>query len=699
MNGWIGRFKDSITVAQVALAGGLDKRLRTVGPCPACSAKHRGSEDKRGPVGISGKGDAWECFACGAKGDAVEMAALCVTGSPGSELDRAGWESVRTWAVGQGLLTEEDGDKGGGRRGGSRRKPTVSTGDLVSSYLGGAKPSGKGSGGPRGSNTRTEEPEAPVSDPPARGGLYSWDPGAVERGVQAMWAHEDVVTPEAKAVRDYLIGVRLIAEEALTDYRIGVYTRLDGSPVVVDGRPVILIPLHDEHGRVVNLRFRSVPVPGTCPHCNSEHGCGKCRSYRVCSGRPLPLYGAHMLSADTSDPVVLVEGELDVLALFSYGYPRNVVSTTAGAGTFRDSWLDLLEPYSMIVGCYDTDDRGAEGWAEVSSKLGGYRCATATLPEKDANACLMAGVPQDRIDRAIQASKPVHGVTMRKVHEYADPLETLIENPGLLRGVATGTQKLDDLLGGIRPGLITISAETGQGKTTFGTWLILELARMGLGALITSFEQEPIGTVQKLLRNEIGGDFTAVTKETRISGLKSLGSLPLWIMDHYGQITPAKLIETIRYAKRRDGVRYFLIDHLGFLVDAEAESERRAIEAVVRALALLAHQEQITVFLIVHPHNIPKGRDGTHRRVTYRDLKGASAIRQDSDDILIVEAIKPTAQKPWPSSIIHADKVRSDFGVSGGNACLAFDPGSCVYADTWDDTPAGREGLLVPRAR
>ncbi len=56
-----------------------------------------------------------------------------------------------------------------------------------------------------------------------------------------------------------------------------------------------------------------------------------------------------------------------------------------------------------------------------------------------------------------------------------------------------------------------------------------------------------------------------------------------------------------------------------------------------------------------------------------------------------------TKENPWPRSKIKADKVRSDFGVSGGAATLAFDPGSNVYADHWEETPAGRDGMLVPR--
>jgi len=448
----------------------------------------------------------------------------------------------------------------------------------------------------------------------------------------------------------------------------------------------------------VSAKFRSVPVVGTCDACESERGCRKCRDYRNCKGRPLPLYGAHRLSEDLSIPVVMVEGEMDVLAAYTYGLRVNVVSTTAGAGTFRDEWLDLLEPYAAMIGFYDADDKGDEGFAEVAGKLGVYRCSRAVPPQKDIGDCLMDDVERERIERALGRAKPMHGIEMRKADDYVEPIEVLINEPWRLRGVTTGWENLDEVLAGWRPGVVVITGETGQGKTTFATAACLNLAREGAGVMLTSFEQEPVGTVQKLLRNEVGGDFTRVERATRVAALEALAELDLWILDHYGHITPAKLVETMRYAKRRHGVTYFLVDHLGFLIDADAPDERRAIEAVIRALAIVAKQLQITIFLIAHPHNTGRDHKGRPNEVTARDLKGASAIRQDADDIIVVSQLPPTKDVPWPRSRIKADKVRSDFGVSGGSCVLAFDPGSNTFADRWEETPAGEDGLLVPRS-
>ena len=98
----------------------------------------------------------------------------------------------------------------------------------------------------------------------------------------------------------------------------------------------------------------------------------------------------------------------------------------------------------------------------------------------------------------------------------------------------------------------------------------------------------------------------------------------------------------------------------------------------------------------------PKGLHPGAPRVTINDLKGASAIKQDAAEVVIVERDppRPKAKPPraWPATWLHFDKVRSEFGTPGSKAMLAFGPLSCVYGDRWELTPEGASGrmLVVP---
>jgi KaiC/GvpD/RAD55 family RecA-like ATPase len=567
------------------------------------------------------------------------------------------------------------------------------------------EPAGDGEPGAPRARRRLAGRVAPAADAPpaeeaaAPGGRFRWSNTLAAECEAALWLD----TPEAERARAYLLEDRKLAKESVKAFGLGLYV-LDGQPVVNQaGRPYLAIPLLDRQRRIVNVRFRSIPVVGTCTNCESPTGCSKCKEYRVCSGRPLPLFGAGNLTSDRAVPVLVTEGELDVVAMHTYGFTVNVVSGTAGAGTWAEEWLEELEPYDGIVGLYDADEKGTEGWAKAAEKLGTYRCARAILPAKDANDCLVKGIDTEIIERAVKQASPMHGIELRQVDFFADRIEELIQHPERLRGTDTGSRKLNQALGGYRPGVVVISGETAHGKTTFTTWAMLTQARLGVGVMLTSFEQHPIGTVQKLLRVQVQKDFTRVDELARREAMAALGQLPLYILDHYGNIAPNKLVEVMRYAKRRLGIKHFLIDHLGFLIDPDTKDERLAIQAVMRALAVVAKQMEITIFLVAHPANTPKTAPGKWARVGMNDLKGASAIRQDADDIIIVTRENPNVQKgakvnrPWPQARLFLDKVRSEFGTSGSEVALPFDAGACTYADEWDETPAGKAGLLVPR--
>lgn len=298
------------------------------------------------------------------------------------------------------------------------------------------------------------------------------------------------------------------------------------------------------------------------------------------------------------------------------------------------------------------------------------------------------GITEEELREAFDNAEPLISATIARVSSFAEELEQLIERPDELRGLTTGTQKLDDALGGWRPGLVVLTGDTAAGKTSFATWLGLEQARHGVPVMLTSFEQRPIGTVQKILRAEVGSDFTLVDASARAAAMKRLGDLPLFLLDHYGHLSVKELAEIIRYAVRRRDVRWLLVDHLGFLVDG-AEDERRAIEAVVREYATLAIQLGITICLICHPNNMSVAQQ---RRVKLGDLKGASAIRQDAHVGLVLERLMPGRVIKHPAAAVHVDKCRSEFGLQGSRVTLYYDPEACVYADEWEQTPQGMMG-------
>lgn len=1005
MEPWIGSVKAQ-TLAVVAPALGLRAgRLGSWGPCPGCSAETRGGEDRRLPIGAARDGKGWRCFACGVHGDPVDLISLVRTGRTTQQLGGAEWTELRSFCAQAGWCYDT-----------GERASSVS----IDRLLGHRQSIGTAPNGARqprdGSGQVQDGTEAPGGtqghEGAITGGPFAWRDGLAEDCAAALWS--DPPSPGAEAVLAYLRQHRAFADETIREWRLGV--------MMVGTVPWLTIPLRDSHERTVNVRFRSIPPAK--------------KAYRVCPGRPLPLYGVDRLGTDRRASVIVTEGELDVVALWQYGVRGNIVSGTAGAGTLKDEWLDVLEPYAGFTLCYDDDEAGNAGATAFAEKMGNDRCSRAVLPRKDAGDCLAAGLPADSVRRAIDGAAPMFGVELRSVETYRSELETLIANPQELVGRSTGSKRLDQCIGGVRPGVMVVTGDTGHGKaqpvdepvltptgwrqigelrvgdevvavdgtttrvigvypqgvrpvcrvvfddgaetrcdpshlwevttdlrrsrglpwqvvttdaiagsvrdtqrlrwrvplvepvqhpaarlpidpyvlgvllgdgaltqsgvsfttadeemvaavaeclphglvvrtrqdhrsramcvrvcaerrgagnpladalvglglrgarssdkfipriyryaaveqrvallqglmdtdgyvsaegqvqfctispvlrdhvvelvrglggvayvrtkhprggavayemtvslpnemqrrafrlqrkldrvrvrrvaparkvasvepvedaecvciavdhprrlyvtrghvvthnTTWATWLCWEQARSGTPVMLTSFEQRPIGTVQKLLRMQMGGDFTARSPEERAQALADLGRLPLHVLHHYGALSAEKLMQSVRYGARRHGVKVVLVDHLGFLLEP-GDDERQQIEAVVRALAITAYTVGVTIVLICHPRALSSDA----QRPTLNDLKGASAIKQDASEVLVVvrDPPRPNAKPPrnWPASWIYVDKVRSEFGVADSKALLAFGPLSCVYADAWEQVPEGKTATTL----
>ena len=212
---------------------------------------------------------------------------------------------------------------------------------------------------------------------------------------------------------------------------------------------------------------------------------------------------------------------------------------------------------------------------------------------------------------------------------------------------------------------------------------------VGIGDRVAAFLPNVSEAVVGMLATaSIGAVWSSCSPDFGING----------VQDRFGQIEPKVLMSSIRYGARRLGVKMVLVDHLGFLVSPDADDERRTIEAVIRALALTAYTYGVTIFLVCHPKTLERGQTVP----TMNDFKGASAIKQDASEVIIIERDppRPNAKPPrdWPAAIWHFTKVRSEFGIPGSKATLAFGPLSCRYADAWELLPdaSGGQLLIVP---
>ena len=115
----------------------------------------------------------------------------------------------------------------------------------------------------------------------------------------------------------------------------------------------ITIPVRDINGDFLFNKYRRDPFGPTDQP-----------KYKYQAGATAHLFNAHKLKERNS--VIICEGEMDALRLESAGYLA--VTSTGGAGTFKDEWLDYLRGRDLYV-CYDNDEAGIKGAVKLLTKI------------------------------------------------------------------------------------------------------------------------------------------------------------------------------------------------------------------------------------------------------------------------------------------------------------------------------------------
>lgn len=458
-------------------------------------------------------------------------------------------------------------------------------------------------------------------------------------------------SPQARA---YLEGARRLRPETWTAARLGFDPgRGPGGAVSI---PYFL------GGICVGIKYRRLPPGDTDAKYDREPGC------------VLPLYGQDDLEGGFARAVI-VEGELDRLALRQMGCTAPVVSLPDGAAAaLKEGAKAALVPFDEIVLALDADKAGDDGAVRIAGEIGRFRCRRARLPRKDAGDCLRDGVGPAEVMAAIDASAFLAESLVKPVGAWSDVLLAPPANP---RGWSTGHAGLDRLLGGYRGGEVTLlTAETGHGKTTLCIDLLRRVVEAGRGALLVPLETGGKSASRKMLSAVAGRIWDKIPSADLPECVGRLCSMPAYILDRYGDITIGLLRDEIAYAVRRHGVEFVIIDHLHFALGVRkaGEDERLLIDAVAHAVQTTALSHGIHVILVMHPAKIRPGEDGKQRTPGIGDLKGSSGPAQFADNVAVLN------RGSSGRATLELKKVRSELGKPG-KVDLIFDPETLRFSE------------------
>lgn len=409
--------------------------------------------------------------------------------------------------------------------------------------------------------------------------------------------------PKAR-VKDYLCEVRNIPAGILAAYQVG------------EAGDEIVFPFKLPNGELA-LAKRRKAVDGASPM-PTEANC-----------EPI-LFGWQAIP-ESARAIVLTEGEIDALSWAAYGHPAMSVPFGGGKGG-KQKWIenefDRMARFERIYISTDMDEPGHEAATEIAARLGRHRCYRVTLPRKDANECLMAGVAKAEMDAAITGAQGLDPDGLKRAGSYVDEVTRLFYPD---RNAPEGYTTPYGNLGGnlvFRPGEVTIwSGDTGSGKSQILSDCAVHWVRQGARVCISSLEMKPAMTLKRMVKQVSNSD--RPTEDYIATILRWLDN-GLLLYDRVGKAGAMTLVEVFDYARAKYGCDMFAIDslmRLGLATDDYNGQERAVYDLVDWAI-----NRDVHLHLVAHSRKGERDRGAPETG----DIKGAMEVGANAFNVLTV---------------------------------------------------------------
>ena len=410
-------------------------------------------------------------------------------------------------------------------------------------------------------------------------------------------------------VLEYLQKGRKLSLEAIKAYKVGEAGR------------TIVLPSMTPCGAIAGIKYLGV-----------DRTNGK-KQIRVEANCEPTLFGWQAINPDARD-IVITEGEIDAISMWDYGFPAVSVPFGGGGGN-KQQWIehefDRLAQFERIYLVLDSDKEGQIAAAEISARLGRHRCFNVTLPLKDANECLTAGISTKVIEACIAAASTLDPAELCRAGQFTDDViglfhpESGLGEPGLPMPFSRLEGKLR-----FRPGELTVwTGASGHGKSQVLSHAAVHWGKEGAKVCIASLEMAPRQFLKRMVKQAGNVDRPTIPYIRHIMGWMNDWLL---VFNLVGKSGVTHILEVFDYARARYGCTEFVIDSLMRLgVGSEDyEGQEKAVFEIVN----WAVSREVHVHLVAHSRKADKDSKGTPPET--EDIKGASEIGSNAFNIISI---------------------------------------------------------------
>ena len=330
------------------------------------------------------------------------------------------------------------------------------------------------------------------------------------------------------------------------------------------------------------------------------------------------------------DTCVIVEGEMDVLALHEAGIP-NAISVPNGATLnnnnldYLDNCIDYFDDKTRVILAVDQDEPGQMLQKELVRRLGAEVCYLVDFHgEKDANDYLLKH-GADSLKNVIHSARPVPLENVSTLKDIEDELKDFVKN-GFKPGFQVGLSNFDNIFSTYTGQFITVTGIPSSGKSDFVDQMVVGYnANYGWKTAFASPENQPTYLHAHKLMRKTWQDMPSAGD---IGGGK-WNEVADHVNDNYFFIDMDKysLESVLRKGAelvKRKGIKCLVIDPFNKIRDTNAVSDdvNRYTMDYLAKIETFCKKYDVLTFIVAHPTKMYKGQDGKIEEPTMYNIKG-----------------------------------------------------------------------------
>lgn len=397
------------------------------------------------------------------------------------------------------------------------------------------------------------------------------------------------------------------------------------------------------------------------------------KNFKLVKDAELIIY--NLDSIKDFDSIIIVEGEMDALAIYECGF-KNVVSVPNGANkgtnnlTYLDNSIDSLMHVKEFILALDNDENGNNLKDELARRFGFENCKQVTFKDvKDANDCLIKHGKQSVIDCINEAKEfPIIGVF--DAYDIEPEIMDYYIN-GLPQGTGINMAEIDNQIKFHQGYLTCITGIPGHGKSEFLDFVIcrLSLTDDNWKTAFYSPENHPLQLHFSKLAEKLIGKTFEKESPNRISPLDLKASID-YCANNFYFINPEddfsinSILDRVKELIKRKGIKAFVIDAWNKLDHIRGNKDKNDyISETLDTITKFCERNLVHGFLVAHPKKMGKDKDGKYMIPELYDISDSAHFYNKTANGLCVYRNFETG-----ISEVHIQKVK--FKHWGKTGCV-----------------------------